>query len=287
MWAFQNGNWNFLPMSIGTADAPNRLVFASMTYLPGGNLIMFGGYELGVGSLSSTTWELAGTTLASLTWTRLSTGPSARWGASLAYDFADGYVVLFGGCASNPPVNFSACSSLLGDTWKFNSGWTSLGSHGPSSRMMASISSNQGPVVPILLLGGWNMGPLSDEWQFSSGAWTSVGTVPFAGRWGAMLAYDVVDNSMILFGGVSYGPHGVTETFNDTWVKVGSTWLPAGEGPFPKSPRGYGNLVFDPNAGGDGWLLQFGGTNSATWQTFGETWYFTEATGWVEISPWV
>jgi len=153
--------------------------------------------------------------------------------------------------------------------------------------MMASISSNQGPVVPILLLGGWNMGPLSDEWQFSSGAWTSVGTVPFAGRWGAMLAYDVVDNSMILFGGVSYGPHGVTETFNDTWVKVGSTWLPAGEGPFPKSPRGYGNLVFDPNAGGDGWLLQFGGTNSATWQTFGETWYFTEATGWVEISPWV
>src|SRR5213080_2723791 len=52
-------------------------------------------------------------------WTNItsSSGPSPRFGASMAYDPADGYVVLFGGLNSS-----AAGLTFLGDTWKFSGG---------------------------------------------------------------------------------------------------------------------------------------------------------------------
>src|SRR5205807_277122 len=76
------------------------------------------------------TWEFhAGT------WTQLSpsNSPPARFSASMAYDAADGYILLFGGAGNTV--------GILGDTWEFHGGqWTQLSpASSPSPRQYPSM----------------------------------------------------------------------------------------------------------------------------------------------------
>jgi galactose oxidase-like protein len=293
MWAFQDGAWHFVPISTTVPFAPDRLNFASMAYIPTLQLmVVAGGFQIPGGPLNPATWELTGTTLQTLNWAQTSGGqPTARWGAAFAYDSVDQYLVLFGGCSAFPtPGNLSLCSSVLGDTWTFNGGWTNLGviSGGPSARFGAASATGPSGFGAYIVDGFGVHGPTADEWEFVNHVWNRLSVIPpFSPRWGAMMDYDSIDGALLLFGGFGLNASGGPIAFNDTWSEpINANWNSVGTPPFPNFPEAFGSLAFDPDAGGNGLNIQFGGTNATTWQVFGSTWYFTIGSGWVNISPW-
>jgi hypothetical protein len=291
MWAFQNGAWHFILLRITASNAPDRVAFASMAYFQPGNLmVLFGGVSFPGLTLSSTTWTLMGSSLQTLTWAQSASGqPTARWGSAMAYDPSDGYLVLFGGCASSPVVgNLSVCPTVLGDTWTFNGAWSNLGviSKGPPAGFGEAVAS--GPAGLYLVDGFGALGPMSDEWEFTNKAWTKLSvTIPFSARWGASMDFDTLDGVFVLFGGFGLNPSGGTTAYNDTWSELlNGNWNAVSAPAFRNPTAGFGSIVFDPDAGGNGLNLQFGGSNAAVWQVFGASLYFTAASGWVNISPW-
>jgi hypothetical protein len=89
----------------------------------------------------------------------LSSSPSARYGASLAFDSAHGQLILFGGIDKNGP---------LADTWNWNgTTWTQLAScSSPSARNFASLSFDFASGQLILFGGSGKNGLLNDTWNW-------------------------------------------------------------------------------------------------------------------------
>src|SRR2546428_13596664 len=84
----------------------------------------------------------------------------------MAYDAADGYVLLFGGVHS----------SVLGDTWEFHSGaWTQLStSSSPPARWLASMVYDAADGY-VLLFGGYDgTSRLADTSEVIGGDWTQL-----------------------------------------------------------------------------------------------------------------
>lgn len=149
-------------------------------------------------------------------------------GASMVYDSADHYVVLFGGENSTVPT--------LGATWIFKNGiWSQL--HplvSPPGRWGAMIAYDavDGYVV---LYGGANWtnngtNILNDTWTFKGGTWThlSLGSNP-GHRVQAMMTYDGLISAVLLFGGancsIGCGYTLATQKWwNDTWEFVHGKW---------------------------------------------------------------
>jgi hypothetical protein len=104
-WNYTGANWT----QLSTTHAPPGVASASLAFDPGlGWLLLFGGTPSGFpgsGALGNTWGFHAGV------WTNLTHGahPPARSATTMAYDSADGYMLLFGGA--------SAAGALLGDTW--------------------------------------------------------------------------------------------------------------------------------------------------------------------------
>ncbi len=199
-------------------------------------------------------------------------GPTARAWASLAYDGADGYVVLFGG--------YSHDSQVYGDTWTYANGtWTQLNVHpSPSPRAGAAMAFDPGDGYLVLFGGlsyaGPDQGLSSQTWTFHQGAWSEAfpSSVP-AARYGAAMAYDTADQYLVLFGGSS-GSHDL----NDTWSYQGGQWTNRSTGSSP-SPRADPLATYD---GRDGYLLFFGGQSGDL--ALNDTWAF-EAGEWTELHP--
>src|SRR5256712_3828720 len=161
-WQFNAGSW--IQLSPSTSPSPRDT--APMAYdAADGHIILFGGYNL-VNFLSDT-WEFrAGA------WTQLSpaSSPSPRETSSMAYDATDAHILLFG------EVNTTAAGfTILGDTWKFQSGsWTQLfPAISPSPRASSSMAFD-GNDGYVLLFGGedviagtsfqgdtWKFGPIT------------------------------------------------------------------------------------------------------------------------------
>ncbi len=157
-------------------------------------------------------------------WTQLSplTPPSPRDDASMTYDAADGYVLLFGGITSRHVWN-----GVVNDTWAFQNGtWTNLS--GPSSN--APCPRARAPMIYdvrdgyVLLVGGWDGGNvpgctiyhLNDTWGYRAGRWFRLpGTVP-VGDYSGLMAYDAADGYPIYFGG---------NNSNSTFKYVGGNWV--------------------------------------------------------------
>src|SRR5437899_2575038 len=148
------------------------------------------------------------TTPSNTGWTRLGpTSPSLRAFASLVYDSADGYVILFGGV--------SGSNNALSETWKFVGGvWTQINSAtSPPARFIQSMTYDSADGY-VLLFGGFaNPGPLAqtlhDTWKFSNGAWTNItGVSGPPARAGASIAYDARsgDGYVVMFGGLPAFP---------------------------------------------------------------------------------
>lgn len=190
-----------------------------------------------------------------------SQGPPARWGASMAWDPSDGYVLLFGG------TNGTAVDN---DTWAFNgTAWTELQPPtAPPARSGAVLVDDPALNADVLFGGNGTGGTLlNDTWTFQDGRWrqTLTPTAPPA-RAGAFAGYDPSLDSVVVFGGsdsnATLDPH--------MWFFENGTWT----GPYPPTyptPTGreLGGMATSPS--GDG-LCLFGGVEGRL--AFNDTWLF-------------
>lgn len=209
-WEFTGGAWTHLTFT-GSNSAPSPRQSAAFAYNSSASYaVLFGG--CGSSCPLSDTWELS-VSLGSFKWTLLSptTSPSARYGASLAYDAKAGLMILFGGCGSTCP---------LGDTWLFEATptttWTqcTVGScasgSAPPARWGAAMTYDSAKWELVLFGGCGATCPLGDTWIFNMTGlhirWSEPTTSPSAtARYDAVLADQPPGNDPLLEGGVGAG----------------------------------------------------------------------------------
>jgi hypothetical protein len=195
--------------------------------------------------------------------------PTARSGATMAFDESRRSAVLFGG-VTKPDV--SRKRYVLDDTWE----WT--------GRRWARIYPKTSPAARAhgamvydsqrnrhVLFGGYNdTNHLADTWVFSRGNWSRVETsaAPPARRFPAM-AFDRARGTTILFGGLD-----ATTTFSDTWEFDGITWRQL----LATGPELTGPLLAYDEARGEMLLVGSIATDSGseTWRWSGEAWVKVE-----------
>ncbi|MCI4350607.1 MAG: hypothetical protein L3K15_03735 [Thermoplasmata archaeon] len=255
-WLVNGTTWILL---VGP-PAPKVLDGSAMTYdAADGADLLFGGFLhcqfcATVGDYVGDTW-----TLSAGAWThqRPVGDPTARAGASLAYDPSLGETVLFGGATLS-------VSGLLNDTWVYRSGnWTQLAtSVAPSSRYGATLVYDPSGADLVLFGGSDNSGTFQDTWLFRNGSWIMVtpSSGPSARAWAAA-ATDWLGGRVVMFGGCgtagaeSYGCSG-TSTLNDTWEFENRTWKTvrsanAPTGRFGAATAGAAIVPFLPLYGGE------------------------------------
>ena len=163
--------------------------------------------------------------------------PSARGNFVLAYDSADGVVVLFGGYDR----------TYLCETWTYDTGtghWTQRHpAHAPSglSDYAMAYDSKNGNVI---LFGGYNRGYFfNDTWAYnlSVDEWTRLTPSPAPSpRGGVSMAYDAVADRMVLFGKYDFSYAQETWTFDsgaNRWTEQDPAASP--------SARVYYGITFD------------------------------------------
>jgi hypothetical protein len=159
-----------------------------------------------------------------------SKAPTPRVGALLAYDAADGYVLLYGGdnASAVPPICERGCSAGFAETWIFeNDSWRPLSGVNPPARTGASMVYDAADGY-VLLVGGqaWCDRPngtcpfVNDTWSFHRGVWSPVDTQGPPPRVDAAMAYDAADGYVLLYGGVLAGGR----TANDSWSYAAGAW---------------------------------------------------------------
>ncbi|MCI4351392.1 MAG: hypothetical protein L3K15_07765 [Thermoplasmata archaeon] len=199
--------------------------------------------------------------------------PAARYAASLAYDAADHYVVLFGGTA------FELLSNIyFGDTWSFSGGvWTPLApGSSPPARGSASMVYDAVDKYVVLYGGGNATTVFSDTWEFKAGKWTQLHPLTSPGpRQSAGFAFDGNDSYAVLFG----GSDGTGTPVNSTWEYVTGAWTHLIT-PKAPSPRIEAGVAYDAK---DGWVVLFGGHGTGP-KAFGDTWNFSKG-HWKHLTP--
>jgi peptidase A4-like protein/galactose oxidase-like protein len=197
----------------------------------------------------------------------LSVSPGDRSLASVVYDEADGYHILFGGWDG---------ARVLGDTWTFQGGaWrniTSLQTVSPSPRMSASITYDAVDRYVVLFGGSTLPGGqgtvYGDTWIFETGSWKQIGLVKSpAPRSDSSMSYDLKDGYAVLFGGNNHGLY-----LGDTWEFKGGTWTSISTTESP-SARALEGMTYDPL---DHYILLYGGATNSTGTVAdsNETWSF-------------
>jgi hypothetical protein len=221
-WEFSGGIWTLLHPSV----SPSARDEAVMTFdAADGYILLFGGHN-NSGWLHDT-WSFVG---GQWTQVRIPAGnpvPDGRGYASMTYDAADGYVVLFGG------YNTSIAGDLLGDTWTYLAGvWTQLSpSPAPSPRLMAQMTYDSEDGY-VLLFGGFDYYDSAartylgypDTWMFSAGVWTNLtasltASPPIKGNAG--FVDDTYDGYPVLWGGLV---NSTSDSGLSTWVYTGGGW---------------------------------------------------------------
>jgi hypothetical protein len=252
-----------------TPSNPSARRDAAMVYdLRDKYVVLVGGSSPASPGVLSDTWKYAGGT-----WTQLRPGvsPGAREGASIAFDAADNYVVLFGG--RNTTVEFD-------DTWEFVAGqWTELHPTVSPPRIAWASMAYDANGSFTLLFGGANASgvALGASWEYKAGAWTRLtpATSPTP-RSGAAMAYDARDGWVVLFGGTTSGTVGL----GDTWTYSGGNWHRVALLSLPPA-RAYGAAAYDPS---DRAVVLFGGLNLTTSHYYSDTWEFAAGT-WTKVGP--
>ena len=253
--------WNEIHASVEPRDRTQ----AAFAFDPAeGAVILFGG-ENQSGSSNASDFYNDTWTYRSGTWTssQLTPSPSPRRGAMLAFDPAEGALVLFGG---------STATAYYNDTWLFrHGGWTLLSTPGaPSPRRSAGFTFDP-ELGGILLFGGHNASGgahgfytvFNDTWLWRDGLWSRVtgGPVPEP-RAEPLLTFDPTDGYAVMFGG--YHQNGTAyreQELNSTWTFRQGAWtnVTALVGPSP-TPRDGSGFVFDPSAG---YILMFAGDDNS------------------------
>ena len=247
-WGWTGSAWTQL-ISPGCTNAcsssPPARAVASMAYdAATGGAVLFGGTN-GGGYLNDT-WSWYNGEWTQLIANGTSGNPAARGYASMAYDAATGYIVLFGG------YNGSCC---LGDTWSWiGSYWSNVYSAASPTARFGPSMAYDASTQTLLLFGGSDFtSNYNDTWAWNSNGWTPL--IPAgasgspSGRYQASMTYDTATNSVLLFGGFGGGYMG------DMWSYP---TLPAVTGLYPSSgPAGGGTTVA---ISGSGFSTAPGGT---------------------------
>ncbi|AYV84925.1 MAG: hypothetical protein Satyrvirus1_11 [Satyrvirus sp.] len=115
---------------------------------------------------------------------------------------------------------------------------------------------------------------LNDTWSWDGTNWTQLFPEhsPSA-RYGAVMAYNATDDSVILFGGYDYN-----NVLGDTWKWNGQDWTQL----FPTSSpshRVQSSMAYDATGKV---LILFGGMNFITTEIFGDTWQWNGTT-WTQL----
>ncbi len=239
-------------------------------------------------------------------WTQLfpASSPSARFSFAMAYDVADGYIVIFGGNGGDaetwtfkggqwthlfPSTSPSARDeneygmvydaadgyvvlfggidqTCLGDTWKFNGGnWAPLSpAQSPSARVNAGIAYHAADGRVVLFAGSPCGGLLDDTWEFLGGSWTQVFPAVSPSTRSVAGAMTYDAN---LGAAVIFGGGASTGFLDGTWKFQSGSWTDLAFSPQPAA-RFLADLAFDP---ADGYDMLFGGA-TASLQAFGDTW---------------
>ena len=191
--------------------------------------------------------------------------PVGRFDAAMAYDPADGYVVLFGGRGSH---------GLLGDTWAYASGrWTNLtpvvpnASNAPSPRSGAALAYDPGDGYLVLFGGSTSTGHVNETWTFRSGNWTrlAVASAP-SPRDHVAMATDEGSGGIVLFGGSGGGG-----PLGDTWQFGNGSWSPLHPARAP-SPRSDAGMTDDLDPAIES-LVLLGGVANGSY--FADMWEFS------------
>ena len=202
----QPGYWTERPVTGPSGRVGHGMAYDSLR----GVTVLFGG---GINSSQNLgdTWEWNGSS-----WTQVATnGPSPRQDMAMAFDSQRGVTVLFGG-------GLAGSNSALSDTWEWNgSVWTQVATTGPGRSFSAMVYELQRGVC--LLFGGSpnGGGHLADTWEWDGTAWTQVAVAGPSGRAQHGMAYDVVRDRTVLFGGFAISAGGWV---GDTWEWDGTSW---------------------------------------------------------------
>jgi len=204
-------------------------------------------------------------------WVQLSptASPPSRSDSALAYDVADGQVVLFGG--------ESATGGALGDTWVWNgTSWSqpSLLVH-PPARWGAAIAYDDA-TGSIVMFGGYDgTSYLNDAWSWSKGQWlpSTANGLP-SPRADASLTYDVDSRQMILFGGYNGQVYlGDTYVYGSTWTAASPTTSPPARAQagfaYDEANRTavlFGGISVPATGGSPSYLADTWVWNGSTWQ---------------------
>lgn len=242
----------WVDISSSTPNAPAARASSAVVFDPSLNaVVLFGGYSP-YNFAFGDTWEFTNGLWTDLSST-LATAPPARWGAAIAYDARDGYIVLFGG---------RDVQTFYNDTWRFGgTGWVAIPtSTAPSPRTGAAMAFDARDDY-VFLFGGavptptGATAPTADSWTFAGGTWSNVTTTvtgtPPAPLSEAAVAYDPFDSYVLLVGGSTAG----CSASNAAYAYAEGRWVPLGLGYGPSARSGAG-LTFD---GVDQSLLLFGG----------------------------
>ena len=275
LWQWDGRRWT--PLTV-VGDTPPRRFSAATTFdTRRGELVLFGGEaspQDGGGRLGNTwlfngeTWRLGA-----------SGGPAGRTSHSMAYDEANGRVVMYGGSDED--------DVQLLTTWEWDGeSWTEFpASVGPRRSTLMYYD----PVRRRVTMCGGNS--RSGEfirlhfecYDWQGQQWNLRPTTAFPGprlQWAGV--FDRARSEAVLFAGQRINPD-LSGTFdgNDIWVRAGDGWreatAAAPDGPGARALHAVSNGPFS------GQILLYGGTDGLRTAT-DETWLY-QGSRWSQVSP--
>ena len=204
----------------------------------------------------------------------------AAYDFEMAYDSADGYVVLLGVVSGTTPATGT-------DMWSFRGGiWqdllpSPLPENCPGSTLtyddrdgyLVYLAAPSTPWVPCA--------SGNETWTYHAGLWTHLfPAVSPSGRYGAAVTNDTADGYLLLFGGMSAGCLPNNSQCNDTWKFSGGTWTQLHPTVSP-SVRQESGITYDA---ADRYVLLFGGVGPSYQPGLNDTWAFS-AGSWTQLHP--
>ncbi len=272
--------WNGSSWSRFSTPAPPPRYSGSMVFDPVRNVtLLFGGYGPGrviyhdLWSWNGQTWTEVSHAPPSTCAASNTTWPCARYGHTMAFDYARGVVVMHGG-HNNPDwedINY------LNDTWEWDgTSWARRSTaNSPPPRKDSALAYDSRRNVCVLFGGMINPvtnARLQDTWEYDGNNW--VNRTPASGspalRDSHSFAYDASRGVCVLFGG-----NGSAELpgVNDAlWEWNGNAWTRV---PFASPAARWGSkLLYDPAREG---LVLFGGRERGATSESNAVWHLARS----------
>lgn len=251
-WTFKRGYWTNVTALVGTP--PLLRSQAAMTFDPTDGLVVLFGGSLG-SSLYGDTWQFLGTQVVPGIYQRLlptSWTPTEEVNAAITYDYADGYVLLYGGGTTG--------NSHLAATWTYqNLTWHLVSSSSPPGSLCCAAMTYDFHDGYVVMFGGGTQssGPLGATWSYRGGVWTQLNpTLAPTPRCCMVMAWDAADGYALLFGGGNSNGN-----LDDTWSFVGGQWTQQISSPSNPPARSQEGLSYDDT---DGYVLMVDGCVQTT-----------------------